>query len=162
MSTRLIYLFGFVITSLLILTGYYLEIFGGFMPCPLCSLERIAFIILAILFLGGFLSRPKRSAIVFNISLLLTSLFGCALTARQIWLQHFPPKNVGECSVNLMYLLKTFSLTEVIQRVYEGGIDCAERGFEFMSLNMAEWALLWFGLFFILSLWLLIKKQKTQ
>jgi disulfide bond formation protein DsbB len=53
MSTRLMYLLGFVLICVLLATSVYLEFVEGIMPCPLCVLQRICFALWGLFFLLG-------------------------------------------------------------------------------------------------------------
>jgi disulfide bond formation protein DsbB len=160
MSTRLIYTLGFLFISALLLTSVYLQYFDGFIPCPLCTLQRFCFALLGGLFLLGMIAATKRFITVpINLLLTLIALLGIFLSGRQIWLQHFPSGNNGDCGVSLQYMLKVLPVNEVIQKTFSGSAECTQRGFEFLTLNMAEWAFVWFILFLLLSLHLLLKKS---
>ena len=161
MSTRFIYTIGFLIAGALMLGSLYLQFFENIMPCHLCTLQRLCFILIGSLFFIGILLASKRFAaktIAFFSAVI--SLLGALLAGRQIWLQHLPPSDNAECGVSLQYMLKVLPLNEVIQKIFYGTAECAERGFSFLSLNMAEWALLWFVLFFVMSFYLLVKNSR--
>ena len=49
-------------------------------------------------------------------------------------------------------MLDSFPLTQVLRTVFKGEGDCAEAGWTFLSLSIAEWALLWFLLFLLAGL----------
>jgi disulfide bond formation protein DsbB len=161
MSTRLIYTLGFALISALLLTSVYFQYFDGFIPCPLCTLQRLCFGLLGALFFIGILAGTKRIITVpVNILTTLISLLGIVLSGRQIWLQHFPSGDASECGVSLQYMMKVLPINEVMQKIISGSAECTKRGFEFLTFNMAEWALIWFVIFLFLSLHLLLKKSK--
>ncbi len=159
MSIRSTYLISFLMISALLLTSIYFQIFEGIMPCPLCTLQRIAFGLLGILFLAGILFSAKRGLrVVINVLGVVISFAGLLLAGRQVWLQHFPSANSSECGVSLQYMMQVLPVNEVIQKIFAGTAECTQRGWEFLHMNMAEWALLWFAGFLFLSLYLLIRK----
>jgi disulfide bond formation protein DsbB len=161
MSTRLIYTFGFLLISALLLTSLYLQYFDGVIPCPLCTLQRLCFVLLGGLFLIGIVAPAKRLLHQsLNILMVVASLLGIFLSGRQIWLQHFPSADSSECGVSLQYMMKVLPLNEVVQKIFSGTAECTQRGFEFLTFNMAEWALIWFVLFLLLSVHLVLKKSK--
>ena len=158
MSKRYIYFLGWIAIVILLSFSFYLQFFDGIMPCPLCMLQRIAFALLGILFfLGIFLYAKRIYCFILNTLLLLTSSLGMLFAGRQIWLQHVP-SNTNECGVTLQYMMQALPITEVMQKIFEGSAECTQRGWELASLNMAEWALVWFIFFFLMSLYLLFKK----
>jgi disulfide bond formation protein DsbB len=155
MSTRILYFFGFIIVAILLLTSVYLQLFKGIEPCPLCALQRIVFGFLGFFFLAGFFLHAKRYARIFiNVLCGLFSIGGMLLAGRQIWLQRFPSSDGSECGVSLQYMVQVLPLHEVLQKIIQGSTECAARGWEFLSLNMAEWAFIWFALFLLLTIYL--------
>lgn len=162
MSTRMLYLFGFILVAGLLTFSVYLQVFQGFIPCPLCSLQRIAFGVLGILFLAGlFLYKHKLARLFIHSFGVLMSLAGILLAGRQIWLQHYPADS-AECGVSLQYMMQVLPWHEVAQKVFMGTAECAERSWEFLSIDMAEWSFIWFCFFLIMMLYLLIKRSAAR
>lgn len=161
MSLRSTYFIGFLLAASLFALSMYVQLIDGIMPCPLCVFQRATVGILGVIFLFGIISfKFKYLRYFVHTLLILLSLAGASLACRQIWLQHFPPAN-NDCGVSLQYMLQTFPLNEVLQKIiFEGTAECTARGWEFLSLNMAEWSLLWFVVFLGLSINLLIKDFK--
>lgn len=159
MSIRSTYFLGFVLATLLLMTSVYLQFVDGIMPCPLCAFQRATFGLLGITFLIGlFTYRIPILRFILNALAMLFAILGIVLAGRQIWLQHFPPVN-NECGVSLQYMLQTFPINEVIKKIFfEGSAECTQRGFEFLHLNMAEWSLVWFALFLVLTITVFFKK----
>lgn len=164
MSMRLIYVLLFIIICALLLTSVYLQFFDHFIPCPLCVLQRLTFAVLGLLFfIGIFLHTKLFGRFVLNVLALVTSSLGIFLAGRQVWLQHFPLSSNVECGVSLQYMMQVLPLNQVLQKVLEGSAECTERGLEFLYLNMAEWSLLWFILFFLLTLyWVLVALKRKN
>jgi protein dithiol:quinone oxidoreductase len=160
MSIRSTYLLGLIIVSTLLLTSIYFQIFEGIMPCPLCTLQRLSFGLLGILFLIGVFAYSKRGfRLVVNTLCALTSLVGIFLAGRQVWLQNFPsPDSSSECGVSIQYMMQVLPMNEVLQKVFAGSAECAQRGWEFLHLNMAEWALIWFIGFLIMTICLFVEE----
>lgn len=161
MTIRSTYFIGFLMISILLLTSIYLQLFEGILPCPLCTLQRLSFGLLGIWFIIGILIHAKRPGRLFiNFMCGLTSSLGVFLAGRQVWLQHFPSANNSECGVSLQYMMQVLPVNQVFQKIFEGTAECSQRGWEFLRLNMAEWALICFILFLILALYLFIKELK--
>lgn len=154
MSTRLLYTLGFVSTLILLAASLYFQYFDNFQPCPLCILQRFAFGLLGISFFFGIIFyRKSIMRSIVNFFCILFSLAGIGLAGRQVWLQHFPSAESSECGVSLQYMMQALPPHEVVQRIFQGTAECSTRGFEFLSFNMAEWALIWFVGFLFLSLY---------
>lgn len=160
MSNRLVYLSGFIAISCVLLTSLYLQYFEGFMPCPLCTLQRFAFAGLGCFFLiGTLLAKKKWVTWLINSLLAFTAILGAVLAGRQIWLQHFPTTASNECGVSLNYMLQVLPLNEVAKKVISGSADCVTRGWQFLSFDMAEWGFLCFIAFFFLAIYLFRKEN---
>lgn len=158
-GTRKYYGLGFILITMLLLTSLYLQFYDGFQPCPLCTLQRIAFLLLGVFYLIGWIFyRWGVVRIASSVLALLSALAGLGLSGRQVWLQHFPSANGSECGVSLQYMLQVLPINEVVQRIFEGTAECSARGWEFLNLNMAEWSLAWFVFFFLLSAYLCKKR----
>ena len=159
MAKRFPYLIGTFIIIILLGISLYLQLYEGFVPCPLCSLQRITFILLGLIFFAGIWVGAKRKMQIFIP--FLASLFaalGVLFSGRQVWLQHFPPPNT-ECGVSLQYMLQVLPMHQVVQKIFEGTAECTQLGWSFLSLSMAEWSLCWFLIFLLGSLYLLIRKK---
>lgn len=151
-----------MIIVLLLTTSAYLQMFDGFAPCPLCTLQRFAFFLLGFWFFFGIFLHEKRWGRIFvNMLAAVTAILGILLAGRQIWLQHTMPANSNECVVSLQYMLEAFPLSQVIQKVLlEGSAECTKRGWEFLHLNMAEWSLVWFAVLFLMIVTIILKEFK--
>jgi disulfide bond formation protein DsbB len=161
MSIRLHYLLGFLIISGLIGVSLYLQFYDGVEPCPLCTLQRLSFFALGLLFfLGLIFASFKFMRYFLNIFLVLFSLVGMFLAGRQVWIQHFPPPGNAECGVSLQYMMQVLPFNQLIQKILEGSAECTKGGgFTFLSLNMAEWSLIWFVLFFCFAIYLFSREK---
>jgi disulfide bond formation protein DsbB len=158
-AMRKYYGLGFVLVSMLLFTSLYLQFYDGFQPCPLCTLQRFAFVLLGVFYLIGLICyRWGFLRITSSVLALLSTIIGLALAGRQIWLQHFPSASGTECGVSLQYMLQALPINEVAQRIFQGTAECSTRGWEFLTLNMAEWSLVWFVIFFLLSAYLVKKR----
>jgi protein dithiol:quinone oxidoreductase len=163
MRIRLHYLLGLIIIGLLLLTSVYLQVVDGFIPCPLCVLQRLSFALLGVwFFLGIFIHRYRLGRILINLLTVFTSMMGLFLSGRQVYLQHSPPANASECGVSLQYMMQVLPLHEVMASVLKGTAECTQRGWEFLKLNMAEWSLLFFILFLIFTTYLLLKDSTSR
>jgi|SRR5579872_1251105 len=151
-SPRVSYLIAFMVIAIMLGITLYLQNFEGFIPCPLCILQRIALGILGILFFVGFIFNPKKAGNIF-LSILagLFALSGAFLSGRQVWLQHFPDKN-ADCGASLQYLIRALPVDQVLSKILHGTAECAQKGWEFLHLSLAEWSLICFVGFFIFCL----------
>ncbi len=158
MTSRAIYILGFLGVTAILSASLYFQFHDGINPCPLCVLQRICFSLLGLLFLCGImLNRYRIARIILNIFTLVTAILGGTLAGRQIWLQHQPNMNT-ECGVSLQYMLQVLPIDQVFKKVFTGSAECSQQGWLFLSLNMAEWALICFTSFALFSIYLLKKR----
>ncbi len=159
MPTKYIHALGFIIVCLILGTSFYLQIHDGFEPCPLCILQRIAFVSLGVLFLLGiFLHRIALMRWLLPLLSLITAGLGALIAGRQVYLQLFKQGDHESCGFSLEYMLNNLPLNEVFQKIFAGSAECTQRGFDFLYLNMAQWSLLAFIGFCLLSVYALVKK----
>lgn len=152
-SLRTTYFISFILVMSLIGTTLYLQKYSGFVPCPLCILQRIVFAMLGVIFFFGALAAAKKVKQLFiGIAASLVSLLGIVLSGRQVWLQHLPPNENVDCGASLQYLLHVLPWDEVLKKIFQGTAECTLKGSEFFHLSLAEWSLICFILFLILSL----------
>ena len=141
---RLGYLLGFLVCAGMIGFALYLQHFQGQEPCPLCILQRIAWIALGTVFLISAIHGPARTgATVYGVLLVLIAGGGASIAGRHVWLQNLPRDQVPACGPDLDYMLRQFPLTETLRRVLSGTGECAETGWTFLGLSIAGWSLAW-------------------
>jgi len=147
MTPRLGYLIGLVVCAGLLAFAFYLQYVEYQDPCPLCLLQRAAYVALAVIFLAGAIHGPAaRGACVYSGLAVALCALGATVAGRQVWLQHLPRDQVPACGPGLDYLLDQFPLGEALKRVFAGSGECAESGWSFLGLTIAGWSLAWFVL----------------
>jgi disulfide bond formation protein DsbB len=158
---RLGYAIGFVVCAGLLGFALYLQYYEYQDPCPLCILQRIAFMALAAIFLVAALHGPARTGtIVYCGTLFVVAGIGAAIATRHVWLQNLPKDLIPECGPGLQYMLKKFPLTQALEKILAGSGECAEVGWKFLGLSIAGWSLVWFVLFGIFAIYLALAGMK--
>ncbi|MCC6534896.1 MAG: disulfide bond formation protein B [Burkholderiales bacterium] len=151
-SSRLGYLAGFLVCAGLIAFALYLQYVRGEDPCPLCMLQRVAFFALGVVFAVAALHNPaQRGRIGYGVVLVLLAAAGAAVATRHVWLQSLPKHLVPECGPGLDFILSRFPLSKAIDIVLRGSGECADKGWTFLGLTIAGWALVWFVLLGLLA-----------
>lgn len=152
---RLITAVIFCISISLLIYGYWLEIVRHLDPCPLCIFQRLAFMMIALVSLVGFLHNPATiGRRVYSVLGCICALVGALIAGRHVWLQSLPADKVPECGPGLDYLLETFPLSDVLRKVVTGSGECATVDWSFMGASMPTWALMW--LLFIAAVYMLV------
>jgi disulfide bond formation protein DsbB len=145
---RLGYALGFLACAGLLGFAYYLQYYEYQDPCPLCILQRVAFMALGAIFLVAAVHGPGRAgSIVYGGLLVAAAGIGAALASRHLWLQNLPKDRIPECGPGLEYMLKKLPLTQALEKILTGSGECAEVGWTFLGLSIAGWSLAWFVLF---------------
>ena len=156
-SGRLINLFIALACLLLLGFGYYLQFVQDLDPCPLCILQRVAYLGIGLVCLVGFVHGSATR--IYNALALVCALAGAAVATRQVWLQHLPPERVPECGPGLDFILQAFPIFDALKLIFTGSGECAETLWTFLSLSIAEWSLFWFGAFSVLLLYHFLKVE---
>lgn len=114
-------------------------------PCPLCIIQRLAFIWIGVFALLALLHNPARTGQrIYGGLVVLGTIFGTAVAGRHVWMQSLPPDRIPECGPGLNYMLDNFPLSEVLRTVFLGSGSCAEVDWTFIGLSMPGWTLIWF------------------
>lgn len=162
LTARAVFSILFLLSAGLLGVGYYLELVGGLEPCPLCLIQRLFFGFIGLTALIAALHNAELLGVrVYSALIALFSLVGAIVAGRQVWLQHLPPDQVPECGPGLSYMLETLALGEVLLKILKGSSDCAEIGWRFMGLSIAEWALAMFAILFLISAVQMLKPAPT-
>ena len=152
---RRLYLFIVLACLLLLGFGYYLQFVQGLDPCPLCILQRAAYLAVGIVCLAGFFHGSATR--IYATLALVCALAGAAVAGRQVWLQHLPPERVPECGPGLDFILQAFPVFDALKLIFTGSGECAETVWTFLSLSIAEWSLFWFCALSVLLLYHLLR-----
>jgi disulfide bond formation protein DsbB len=132
--------------------GYYLQFVEQLEPCPMCIVQRVCFIGMAVVFLMAIFHNPGRTgAAIYALVQLLIGGTGAAIASRQIWLQSLPKDQVPSCGMGLEYMLENLPLTDVLKKVLQGSGECAEKAWVFLHLSIAGWTFVFFVVLVVVS-----------
>jgi len=132
-------------------------------PCPLCILQRIAFVAIGLFALLAGLHNPARPGrLIYTILISISTLFGIAIAGRHVWLQHLPPELVPDCGPGLGYMLDAFPLLDTIEMVLTGSGSCAEVSWSFLGLSMPEWTLIAYIIILLGSVWMWLRSRSNN
>lgn len=149
----------FAVCAGLIGFAMYLQHVLDLEPCPMCILQRYAFIGVGIVALIAALHAPRgRGRWVYSGLIILVAGLGAGVAARHAWLEHNPP-DVFDCGADLGYMVDAFPLAEALPMIFRGTGDCTEVLWRFLGLSIAEWALIWFSVFAVTEIVLTTRKH---
>jgi protein dithiol:quinone oxidoreductase len=115
-------------------------------PCPLCVLQRVAFIALGLVFAIGALHGPsgRSGRRAYGVLAAIPALIGAGIAAWHVRLQYLPPDEVPSCGMGWEGMVQTLPLHQAVLRAFTGSGECAEIDWAFLGLSMPTWTLLWF------------------
>ena len=158
---RLPFLLLFATCTSLLAFGLYLQYVKGQEPCPMCIMQRYAFVGVAIIALiAGIHGAGGTGRRIYGLLLALAALAGGGVAARQSWIQVYPPE-ISECGPGLEYLLDSFPLADALPMIFQGAGDCTERAWTFLGLSIANWSLVSFLAVTAFATWLLLARRRA-
>lgn len=158
---RLIFLAIFIYSACLIGFGLILQHFGGYEPCPMCIMQRYAFVGISLIAMIAAIHNPSgfmRRLYAFLI--FASSITGGSISVRQIWLQRYPPAETV-CGPDLSYMINNFPMGEALPMLFQGAGDCSKAD-PFLGLSIAEWALINFTLIGLVALWQMTRRTPER
>lgn len=125
--------------------GLYLQLQKGLLPCPLCVIQRIAFIAIGITaLLTAVFSTQRRGQLVGATATALFALSGFVFAARQVWLIRHP--ELAECGISPEEkLLNELPLAQWWPAMFQANGDCTVVAWTFLGLSVAELSLALFA-----------------
>ena len=111
-------------------------------PCPLCILQRYAFVLVALFAALAAAVKPPRAGRVFAGLGVLSAVSGAGVAAWHVKLQLFPPE-IGSCGPGLTYLVTELPLARALPRIFQGGGDCTAVDWTFLGLSIPAWSFVW-------------------
>lgn len=156
-SSRTLFLGLFAACVGLLGFGLILQHYVGLEPCPMCIMQRYAFIAVALFALVGGLHNPGRTGTrVYAGLILVAALAGAGVAVRQSWIQIYPPE-VAECGPDLEFMLGSFPLADALPMIFQGAGDCSKVDWSFLGLSIANWSLVMLTLIAIGAITLIVR-----
>ena len=139
------HVFDFVAITCLGLLGYgfYLQYALGLEPCPMCVVQRYAFVLIAIVCGLARLGAGKFLHIGGALLMLLLAGAGAFTAARQSWLQWYPP-DIASCGRDIYGMVENFPLSRAIPMIFKGSGDCTKVDWTFLGGSIANWSFVCF------------------
>ncbi|MCX7237040.1 disulfide bond formation protein B [Polynucleobacter sp.] len=130
----------------------------SFLPCPLCVLQRIGFLGIAIsCFLAAGLTSFKK---LFHSIALLSAVFGAAIAGKQVWLLSHPESSCGIDPLEVW--INQFQLAQALPWLFKADGLCSAKLPAIFGLQVPEWSLLWFCVLLLILTFTFFKKAKTK
>ena len=127
----------------------YLQQAVGLEPCPMCIVQRYAFVVLGIVALIGSLWGNRLWLGLFGLLSLIASGFGAFVAARQSFLQWYPPE-FATCGRDFYGIVESsMPWRNRIPMLFQGTGDCATVDWAFLGLSIANWSFICFAAIFL-------------
>ena len=130
-------------------------------PCPLCILQRVAFMVMAVGFLLAALFANRAWLRVLSVLIIaLGAVAGMGVSGWHVYLQGLPADQVPACGPGLNYMLQTLPLTDVLAKVFAGSGECAKIDWSFLGLSMPAWTFVWYAGLLLGTAWMLRQAKR--
>jgi disulfide bond formation protein DsbB len=160
MTARQGNLLGFAACAALLAYAHYAQFVLHLEPCPLCIFQRVGVLALGLLFLAAAAHDPVawgRRVYAGLLGLAALATIGVAL--RHLYVQSLPEGSVPSCGASLEFMLKVFSLSEVLVKVLSGSGECAKVTWTFLKIAMPGWVLIAALALGVYALWINLRRQ---
>lgn len=125
------------------------QIFWGMQPCPWCVLQRLVFLVIAVVAIVG---RWLPVPVARRAAALLCLLLGAAGMAAALWQQLVASKSAS-CDLTLAdRIIEATTLDRLWPTVFSATANCADASVPLLGLPYALWSLAGFALVAALSL----------
>ena len=160
-ESRLVYLAIFLVCTGLIGFALYLQHSLGLEPCPMCILQRYAFIAVGMIALAAAIQNPALlGRRIYSALLCVMAATGGGVAIRHVYLEHYPPK-IFDCGADVGFMLESFPLTQVLPMIFRGTGDCTKVPWRFLGLSIAEWSLICFALLIVAAIVAAVVKRRV-
>ena len=138
---RPLYLLVALVCAALIGAAMYLQFHEDLEPCPLCILQRYAYVLVAALAVLAAALPALLGRIVASLGV-LAAVTGAGVGVWHVWLQTHPPA-VSACGPSLEYLVGNLPLGRALPRIFQGYADCTNVDWTFLHLSIPAWSVIW-------------------
>lgn len=143
--------------------AYYAELVLHLAPCPLCIFQRVGILSIGLLFLIAAAHDPVSwGRRVYASLLALAALATVGVAVRHLYIQSLPEGSVPACGASLEFMLKVFSLNEVLVKVLTGSGECAKVTWRFLGLAMPGWVLIAALVLGVFGVWVNLRRQAPE
>ncbi len=145
----------------MLIFGLYLQHAVGLEPCPMCIVQRYVLVLIAIV--AGITAATNKKGLLITGSglLVLLSVSGAFVAARQSFLQWYPPE-VASCGRDFYGMIEAFPLRRVIPMLFKGSGDCSKVDWTFLGGSIANWSFLCFVAIGLIALTLMVRQARKR
>lgn len=129
----------------------------SFLPCPLCILQRVGYLGVAIAcLLAASMTRFKK---LFHGLAILAAGYGVAVAGRHVWLLSHPGESCGIDPLETW--INQFQLAQHLPWLFKADGLCSAKLPAILGLQVPEWSLLCFATLLLILVFTFFRKSKT-
>ena len=153
-NKRLLNLAGFLACAGMMSFALYAQYVLLLDPCPLCVFQRIATILLGLIFLAAALHNPGIiGARVYAGLVFLAAGVGVGVASWHVYLQNLPADKVPGCGPGFEYIMDNFALFDALSLIFKGSGECADVVWRLLGMSMPTWVIIGLGGLGIAGIW---------
>ena len=159
---RIVLLLIFLICTTVIGYALYLQLVINLLPCPLCIAQRIAYWLVGLTAIFAFIHNPRGlGRKIYYSFITVFSLSGLILALHHSWIIRYP--EAFQCGISAEEeFLNGLSIANWWPSMFEANGDCADVKWEFMSLTIPNWSVIFFLLILITSVYMLLTSRNQK
>jgi protein dithiol:quinone oxidoreductase len=142
-----------------LLYALYLQHYQDLAPCPLCVMQRYAFMAVGVLCALALLLRAT-GRIVFTALASIAALVGIAIAGHHLWVKAHPGISCGidplETALNKLWL------ADWLPKVFYADGLCSAEHPAILGLSIPQWSLTWFVTLALALLWSVSKSLQQK
>jgi protein dithiol:quinone oxidoreductase len=129
----------------------------SYLPCPLCILQRVGYLGIAIFCLLAYGIKPLRK--FFHAMAILAAGYGAGIAAHHVWLLSHPSESCGIDPLELW--INQFQLAKGLPWLFKADGLCSAKLPAILGLQVPEWSLLWFGVILLILLFTFFRRSRA-
>ena len=152
--------FALILAASLLLVGggVYMSQVMHLAACPLCIIQRMLYLALALAAMIGLaVSASGLGRRLGALVMAAVTSGGAFVAGYQVWIQRFAPDT--NCSGRPTWWEDLVSRAgDAVPLLFQSDGICSDPGWFFLGLSIAEWSLVFFSAFFLISLYTLLRR----
>ena len=159
---RIVLLLIFLVCTTVIGYALYLQLVINLLPCPFCIAQRIAYWLVGLTAIFAFIHNPRGlSRKIYYSFITVFSLSGLVLALHHSWIIRYP--EAFQCGISAEEeFLNSLSIANLWPSMFEANGDCADVKWEFMSLTIPNWSVIFFLFILITSVYMLFTSRNQK
>lgn len=129
----------------------------SFLPCPLCILQRVGYLGVAIAcLLAASMTRLRK---LFHGLAIVAAGYGAAVASHHVWLLYHPGESCGIDPLETW--INQFQLAQHLPWLFKADGLCSAKLPAILGLQLPEWSLLWFATLLLILVSTFFRKSKA-